>query len=299
MFPNIRQTVSWEKYFKHIGWEGFRLSDTSLVLYTKILFFHIAKMQRPNSLDDKLLLELDEECKKKNIVFLKLEPNIDQDITLLENLGYVKNSSPIIPPSALYIKLKSSENSLWENVSHSGKYGINRGKREDTKVEFIRNPTRKQLEIFYKEVHLYTSKSKHFYTPSLEDLLYRNSCFKPNTYLSFVYDKDANLCGGKYYLSYDDVVFYIFGGTTDLGSKNRSGFVQMWESFLYFQKLGFNYLDLDGIYDSRFPIFKKGWSGFSSFKEKFGGTVVKYPYPYVKIYNPLLKFFVRLLRADL
>ena len=52
-------------------------------------------------------------------------------------------------------------------------------------------------------------------------------------------------------------------------------------------------MDLDGIYDPRFPSFLAKWGGFSHFKEKFGGEVVTYPVAHVKYYNKLLKYLFK------
>jgi lipid II:glycine glycyltransferase (peptidoglycan interpeptide bridge formation enzyme) len=36
------------------------------------------------------------------------------------------------------------------------------------------------------------------------------------------------------------------------------------------------------------------WGGFSHFKEKFGGTIVEFPVPYVKYFNPIIKVISKL-----
>jgi len=67
----------------------------------------------------------------------------------------------------------------------------------------------------------------------------------------------------------------------------------MWESILYFKKIAYKYIDLEGVDDERFPSFTKNWGGFTHFKEKFGGTILKLPPPYIKYYSPILKFFTK------
>ena len=104
---------------------------------------------------------------------------------------------------------------------------------------------------------------------------------------------------GKLFLTFDKVAFYLYSGANELGSKNKAGFVQMWESIKYFKSLGFEILDFDGVADDRFPGFSRRWKGFTSFKEKFGCKTLKYPNPYLKVFNPFLKFILNVTRVDL
>ena len=297
--PNIRQTKGWEKYFNLVGWNSARLSNGSLIVYYKTPFGSFGKLQRPSILTRELLTELNIVCRRYRLIFLKLEPSVNQDQSLLREFDYVVSKAPLSPTTTAHIDLELSKETLWKNISRSGKYSITRGKREGAVVEFIKDPSKEQLKYFYDEVQSYTSNNKGFYIPSFKDLLLRKRAFGSNTFLSFVYNKDSNLCGGKFYLTYDTTVFYLSGGTTKLGASNKTGFVQMWESITYFKNLDFKILDLDGVYDARFPAFTESWLGFSRFKNKFGGSVFEYPSPYIKWYVPFLKSVVTLLHADL
>ena len=105
-----------------------------------------------------------------------------------------------------------------------------------------------------------------------------------------VYDKEGKLVGAKYYLGYKENVWYIFGGTSDQGRvKSKAGYELMWQSILYLKNEGYKILDLDGIFDERFPTYLDWWGGFSHFKERFGGQVIQFPVPYVKYLHPLMK----------
>jgi len=298
-FSNIKQSKSWEKYLHALGWHSLRLSNGALLVYFKSVFGSLGKMQRPGFLDEESLRELYKTCRKHKFLFLKLEPSADQDISLLKRFGFASSNTPLGPTTTLFIDLLKSEDSLWRSISHNGKYDIRKGKEEGNRSEFIKNPSTEQLKLFYKSIQKYRAQDKGYHIPSFNDLLLKKKSFGDNTYLSLIYDKNNKLCGGKFYVTYDDVVFYSSGGTTKEGLNNRSGILQMWESLLFFKKGGFKYLDLDGVADSRFPKMTKDWKGFSRFKAKFGGTYIKYPVPYIKIYNPWIKFLVDTLKLNL
>ena len=130
---------------------------------------------------------------------------------------------------------------------------------------------------------------------SLNDVKKRVAVFGEQSFLVLCYDKDKQLVGGKLFLAYKGNVWYIFGGTSaEARKKSKAGYALMWESVLYFKNLGYSFLDLEGIYDPRFPKFLASWGGFSHFKERFGGIKVEFPVPRVKYLNPVLKIISKL-----
>lgn len=290
----IKQSKHWEQYFNSIGWKSFRTIKDILIVYRNTPFGNLAKVQRPVILNKNDLLEIDKKCIENNISFLKIELNEEQNLNILEEFGFIKSNSPLSPTSTIYINLELSEKNLWNNLTKSGKYGVNRGYRDGSKVEFIKNPSDKDLITYFKDIQHYTSKDKGFKTLTLKELLLVTKSFNKHTYISIGYDIYGNISGGKFYLINKDTVFYLTGGTTKLGKHTRVGFVQMWESIKFFKNLGYKKLDLDGIYDNRFHNFTKSWIGFTDFKKKFGGEVIKYPHPYNKYYSNILLFLTRI-----
>lgn len=296
---NIRQTKEWATYLSHLKWKYFKLSNGSLVYYYSLGFLGaIAKIYRPGVLDEKLFQELDSKCKNHKILFLKFEPSFYQDINLLKKFNFNESNFPLLPSSTGYIDLTQFKNNLWNNLSTSGKYGVNRGEKEKTRVEFYKNPSKEKLLEFYASIYRYTGVLKKFNLYTENEFLQITNDFSPNIFLSLIYDSNDNLCGGKYYLVYENIAYYLFGGTTDIGTTNRSGFVQMWESIKYFKEYGLKILDLDGMYDERYPTFFQSWKGFSQFKMKFGPTIIKYPFSQIKIYNKFMNFILKTMKIS-
>ncbi len=290
---NIRQSPQWEEYFESMGWKCVRLQNGCSVFIFKTFFGSLVKTQRTPLLNKEDLEELDCVCLENKALFVKLEPLPDQNLEVLTNHGYLRSYNPLCPTTTQVIDLTKSEKALWDGLSHSAKYSVNRAKREGAKTIVYQNPS-EDLLIKYFAVEKQTGTQKHFYVQPLNDLLTRHRIFKDNSYLAVVYDKDENIAGGKFYLEYEDTILYLNGGTSALARKSKAGFDLMWESILFFKKAGFKKLDLDGVDDDRFPVFTKDWGGFSHFKEKFGGYLVKYPVPYVKMYNPIFKLMSKI-----
>jgi len=299
MIPYLKQTNLWEKYLNSIGWKSFRLKNSTLVVYRITPIGNFGKIQRPVNLSNEDFIEIEFLCKSHKISFLKIEPALSQNLDVLITNNFTTSNIPLGPTCTMEIDLTLSEKTLWSNLSTSGKYGVNRGKKNGSRIEFIKNPSEELLLNYFKTVQCFTSKDKGFHSLSWKELSAVYKAFKNNTYLSLGYDSNNNLAGGKFYLINNTTVFYLTGGTTEIGKHTRVGFVQMWESILFFKNLGYKTLDLDGMYDSRFPNHRKSWIGFSKFKEKFGGNVIQYPKPYIKYYSKILLYLNNILPMNM
>jgi len=291
-YLSLRQSDEWTKYLEFLGWKIISTKNGLKVCLMKTPLGAVSKVQRPKVFQKKDLDEIESICEKDRCMFIKIEPGFGQDEGLLKKRGYVVSRFPLTPPSTMLMELTKSEGQLWERVSKSGKYQINRAKREGNRTEFFPNPSTKQLEIFYV-IAKDTAKRGRFYLQPFRDLAKKRDIFKDRCYLTEVYDEDNQLISGKVFFGAGNCATYINGGTSGEGRKGKGGYLLMWHGILYFKNLGYELIDLEGVDDDRFPLFTKNWGGFSHFKEKFGGTVLKLPPPYIKYYNPILKFMAR------
>lgn len=288
MFPeDIRQSDKWLEYLEFLGWKKIETSNGVKAAMMQSKLGNVIKIQRPKRVIQKDLEELEDAAQKNDIALIKLEPNLNQDLQVLKDFGYEARGSPLSPPSTLFIDLRKSEKELWEEVSGSGKYSIRRARREGAKVEFHVNPSEDLVKKFY-QIHSSTGKQKSFYIQPYEDIKKKVDLFGNKAVLGMVSTKDGSVTGANLYLGYEEAIWYIHGGTTSEGRKTKNGYELYWQSILFLKEGGYDWLDLEGVDDKRFPGFTKGWGGLSHFKEKFGGTRIEFPSPYVKFYKPLI-----------
>jgi lipid II:glycine glycyltransferase (peptidoglycan interpeptide bridge formation enzyme) len=285
-FENIRQSPPWQEFMKALGWHIFVTPSKVAVFVFKTPFnvLNFGKIQKPKLLSKESLNEIDDVCVENKCSFVKIEPNFGQDVSVFDGTGFDESGNPLSPATTSIIDLCLSKEELWGNLSKSGKYGVNRAKREKTRVDFYQEPSNEKIDILYK-MHHRTAKRNNFHARNVKDLYKRRDTFKKDCHLSLAFDGDGNICGGKMFQVYKGMVLFTYGGTSDLGRRNRSGFMLMWESLLYLKEKGYKFLDLEGMYDKRFPKHYSGWEGFSEFKEKFGVQVVKFPKPRNKFYS--------------
>lgn len=290
---DIRQSPEWGEYLKCLGWQKLSLDSAKNLYFLKLGFLIIAKMQRPTNLDQSDLQKLDDLTKTHKWSFIKLEPSLDQTLDNLDKADFKPSSSPLSPPSTIFIDLAKSTDDLWVNLSPSVRYSINRAKREDGKVEIVAKPTNEVIAKIHPII-VETAKSQNFPSPSMEDLVKKRDLWQEHFHLAVVKNSAGEVCGLKIFLGFNGNVWYMHGGTSNAGRKTKLGYLLLWESILYLKTLGYKFLDLEGKDDKRFPTFTKGWGGFSHFKERFGGTDVNFPYPYIKYYNKSLKLLAKL-----
>jgi lipid II:glycine glycyltransferase (peptidoglycan interpeptide bridge formation enzyme) len=289
----VKQGDEWGEYLSSLGWRFVRTGSGVGLAILPTFLGKLCKVQRPHELTPQIVTEIEQVCKEHKVGLLKVEPGFGQDPILLTSRGYVLSDSPLSPPSSLYVDLNKSKEELWKALSRSGKYGVNRAKREGCSIEFIKNPTDTLLKDYSQTLKV-TEKRGKFKTQSYKELLYLRNAFKDRAYLSLVTTKDG-VAGGKFYVGWEHVVTYINGGTTDSGLKSRAGYALFWEAFEYFKDAGYTLFDLEGSYDKRFPVFTKNWQGFTEFKMKFGVYAIEYSGAYTKAFSPIMKFLAPLI----
>lgn len=291
MNQHIRQSVYWEKYFKFLKWQTHRTSKGVLIVFYRIpLVGAVSKVQRPELLSFFDVDEILSFGKTHNFLFVKLEPNADQDTSILENRGFVCSKILLSPATVLNINLKKSQNDLFNDLHKSAKYSVNRARREGSFAKIIQKPGDTELKNFH-EMLTKTGRQKNFYVQPYKDLQAKRDIFGENSYLALVFNKDKEITGAKFFVGDGKTIWFIHGGNDIENKKDKSGYLLMWDSILFFKEKNYEVLDLEGMYDERFTNFTKDWAGFSNFKQKFGGEIVRYPMPYVYVFKSLAKPF--------
>jgi lipid II:glycine glycyltransferase (peptidoglycan interpeptide bridge formation enzyme) len=290
---DIRQAPGWQSYLEWLGWKCEKTPKGISIFLRKEGPLVVTKIQRPRLLDETDLREIEDICRKNKALFIKIEPNVGQDTKVLRKHGYRKNHHPLLPPSTLVLDLGKPEEQLHEELSRSAKYSIRRAFREGAKVDFHKNPDDNLVEEFARMAKT-SAKSKNFLNVSLEDAKQKVKIFKDRVYLVMVRNRKEECMGANLYLAHNNNVWFLHGGMSEVARHGKWGYALVWESIRYFKKQGFDFLDLEGLDDERFPTKTKQWGGFSHFKEKFGGTRITYPFPYMKVLNPILRMLEKI-----
>ena len=287
---DLRQSENWAKYLHKLGWNTYKTKSNVALHVRKTILGGMAKIQRPPKLSVKNIEEIQNICKKENITFITIEPNLKQNLALLKDYKYKSSVNFLVPTRTIFIDLTLTEKELWNNLTNSCKYSINRAKRENNKVNVTSRVTDHDLAEFVMVQRESANKNK-FMVEKLEDLIYKRDIFGTELLMAKAYNNNNEICGINIYLAYKNNVWYMHGGTSKAGRKSKAGYLLVWESLRFLKNNNYEFLDLEGVDDDRVPSTLSTWGGFSHFKEKFGGITVEYPLPQVKFNNKILSFF--------
>ncbi len=286
MMKDIRQSENWGKYLQTLGWD-YEYAGDILVFIKKLGPASLIKIQRPDKITKNKLGLVDKIAINKKALFAKIETTNPSDVKKLEGFGYERNFFPLVSPSTVIINLKKSEKTIWSEFKKDAKYAVNRAEKDGLKTKLFENPNQEIQKEFWKLLSN-TGKEKRFYVQPFSDLNAKIKSFKDRALMALTY-KEEKLLSGSLTLIRDKDAFYEHAGTNKDGRKYYASYLQMRDLINYLKKSGIEFLDLEGIYDERFPNFTKNWMGFSFFKKKFGGEVIKFPAPYIKFFHPILK----------
>jgi len=296
----LRQSEPWGKYLESLGWQTETVDGCALRIRKVGPLGSIIKIQRPENLP---LGKIEEIAKEHRTLFLRIEPSSESQARDLSANGYKVDSWPLNPTRTIFIDLKKSNNELLESFSKDTRQSI----KKATKLNLspiVYNPTSKDFEhalgIFY-DLFKQTGHEKKFWIPSLKELRVKANAFKDSCYLILtfrIYEKlqpqtDLLPLSGAFILFHDGVGYYHHAASLHLGQLVKAPYLTLWESLKTANAQGYERMDLEGIFDPRFPSMFKKWVGFSTFKLKWGGQVIESPSPFTKIYNPIVKLLFK------
>lgn len=296
----LRQSDGWGKYLEYLGWKTENLEGCAIRIRRLGLLGSIVKIQKPENLP---LQEIENLVKKHRALFVRVEPSNESQAEDLTKSGYKTDSWPLNPTRTIFIDLKKSNNELLESFSKDTKQSIKKATQLNLSP-IVYNSTSKDFEhalgIFY-DLFKQTGHEKKFWIPPLRELKVKTNSFKNNCYLILTFRIDERLqpqtnllpLSGAFILLHDGVGYYHHAASLHLGQLVKAPYLTLWESLKTANAQGCTRMDLEGIFDSRFPSMFKKWIGFSTFKLKWGGEVFESPPPFTKIYNPIVKLLFK------
>jgi peptidoglycan pentaglycine glycine transferase (the first glycine) len=148
--PNahLLQTGEWGELKSAFGWKAARIIKGNVgvqILFRKLpLGFTIGYLPKPTFsnqlpfLDQELWREIDAVCKKNRAIFLKIEPDLWQDIELndLPITNYQLQMSPhnIQPPRTIIVDIKDSEEEILARMKQKTRYNIRLAEKKGVTV---------------------------------------------------------------------------------------------------------------------------------------------------------------------
>ena len=124
---------------------------------------------------------------------------------------------------------------------------------------------------FYKLLQK-TMKLGGWQIPIKKEVTNLYAAFQPNN--SVILSAGVSAC----LLIWDqETAHFMYAANSGKGLSLGGAYFVLNEAIKFCQNIGLKSLDLEGVYDERFPNENKNWQGFTKFKLGWGGNIVKYP----------------------
>jgi len=281
---DFRQTPQFARFIESKGFKTKTLKNGSIFHEFSLGPISIIKSFRP-LLDEQALAEVQEIANQKNNLICKIAPNLEFDQSLSLKKNYKIVNSVMSPTKTLIQDLTQNIEDIYLNFSENTKYKINRSIRDGDTIEFIQNPTNKDIDKFYNNLDD-RQKFKKFETFSRKEIKFLSNSFWNDSFIVSAYSKDNKLIVSNLYFKINDKVIYFAGGLNTENSKSKAGFQLILEAFKFFKKQEVKVYDFEGLVDERDPFNSVHWGeGFSEFKLKFSKNEIYYPKTIIKYNN--------------
>ncbi|MEK7498125.1 MAG: peptidoglycan bridge formation glycyltransferase FemA/FemB family protein [Patescibacteria group bacterium] len=262
------QTEVWANFRKKWGNDVAETPFGYLTLH-KLPFIssRIAIFEKGPKPTKKMVTELKEFAKKENLFFIKLEPNVEKDETLVKNLkawGLVFGKT-LFTPTTFWIDLTKSEDDLLKSFSSKTRYNIRLAERSGVSVTEDNSD-----EAFnkYLELTRETTQRDKFYAHSEKYHRLMWETLKPAGIAHLLVAKYNNEIVTTWILfTSHDFLYYPYGASTHKYKNIMANNLVMWKAIKFGKSLGLKTFDLWG---------REPGKGFTRFKEGYNPKVVEF-----------------------
>src|SRR5258708_1842647 len=214
----------------------------------------------------KMLEELKTFGKKNNLIFIKLEPNIEKSeslVSLLRSKGAIPGKS-LFTPTTFQIDLTKSEEELMKSFSSKTRYNIRLAEKKGVTV--TEDNSDEAFEKYLELTKETTARDKFFaHSEKYHRLMWQT-----------LKGKIAHLLVAKYngeiivtwiVFENDSVLYFPYGASTHKYKNVMGPNLMMWEAIKFGKKMGLKTFDLWG---------REPGKGFTKFKEGYSPKVVEF-----------------------
>jgi lipid II:glycine glycyltransferase (peptidoglycan interpeptide bridge formation enzyme) len=310
---HLLQTSAWSELKAAFGWEGTRiLHPSSWSIGAQLLFRRLpmgltfAYIPRgpvdsgsEETLDaaytrEAFWQEVDDACRKRNCVFLKVEPDLWEDSTAGQAgdppTGFRASSHTIQPPRTLVVDLSGSEEDILSRMKQKTRYNIRLGIKKGVIVRPCAD-----LEIFHQLIQA-TSRRDQFGVHSRAYYQRTYELFYPRGECEFLLAELNGLpLAALMVFSRGSRAWYYYGASADKHRDYMPTYLLQWEAMRWARAQGCTTYDLWGVpnageesLESNFTLRSDGLWGVYRFKRGFGGELRRSAGPWDRVYQPFL-----------
>jgi lipid II:glycine glycyltransferase (peptidoglycan interpeptide bridge formation enzyme) len=306
--PNahLLQMGEWGELKSAFDWKPFRAIVGGVgaqILFRKLpLGFTIAYMPKPvfseqwavasnqpPVISEQFWKEVDVVCKKNRAIFLKIEPDLWENVNV-ERLTFNVSTHNIQPPRTVVISIKEDEEQILARMKPKCRYNIRLAEKKDVTVRAWDD-----VKAFH-EMMTVTGGRDHFGVHFLEYYQRAYSLFHPKGICELlVAEYQGKPLAALMVFANGKRAWYVYGASNDEERNRMPTYLLQWEAIRWAKARGCEEYDLWGVPDenedvleSNFESRHDGLWGVYRFKRGFGGEVKRAAQALDRVYNPLL-----------
>ena len=310
---HLLQTTAWGELKSTFGWEVFRIaverdraSMGAQILFRRLpfglSFAYIPKgplshthtvESHQKAVDQDFWTEVDNLCRRKRAVFLKIEPDRlsgeNNDELNLMPTGFRISPHPIQPPRTIILNIHVDEEAQLAGMKQKTRYNIRLAKKKGVVVQ----PS-SDVDSFF-EMMQSTGEREQFGIHSLDYYRKAYDLFHPQGACELLLaEYGGEPLAALMVFAWGKRSWYFYGASTPIHRERMPTYLLQWEALRWARSVGCTYYDLWGIPDydehmleAEFTNRKLGlWGGYRC-KRGFGGNVRRSLGPWDKVYKPL------------
>ncbi len=272
------QSYEWGEAKKSIGNKIIRISDSNTNYLMTIhniphTSYKIGYIPRSPMLSEGLISYLIDYCQRHKIIYIKIEPYIklsEADSKIYDSYQgkIIKSPHPLFPEWTNILDITISEEELLKKMKPKTRYNINLAIRKGVVVR--EESGEKGFAIFSKlyfetcERQKYYGHSEEYHRKVWEAL--KNSI----AHIIIAYFNNEPLAAYELF-HFGKGIYYPYGGTSETHRNLMGANLIMWEAIRLGKRLGAEYFDMWGSLAPSYDT-NHDWSGFTKFKEGYGGN---------------------------
>lgn len=285
---DLRQSPSYCRWMKLLGWEILALGRNQVFLKKIPFLGSVIKLQRPTEpISLPRLLQI---ARRHRAFLVKIEPNISNDErTLLVKL----QTNHFQPSTWALINTKTQILNLQQPTAKIfGKF--KKDCRSEIKKALGFRPVigKNNFDDFYRLLSQ-SNRLKNLWTLPKSHYDHLVQSFGKNAFcINASIHQNKVPVAGCLVLVVRKTAYYFLAGSLPEGKQFRATYLAVWEAIREAKKRGCTLWDFEGILDERIPSTRT-WKGFTHFKKSFGGLEVVFPGSFTWYRHPILRLFSR------
>ncbi len=289
------QSWAWGEARKKMGlevlrigrFENNRLTDVFQLSFHKIpnTSFKIGYLPRSKSPPTDVLNFLNDYGKNHQVVFIKIEPYSQETFNAKRLTLNIKESPhPLFPQWTQILDLTKSEDELLKEMKPKTRYNIRLAQKKGVFVKEESNE--KGFNVFVK-LYFDTCQRQKYYGHNTNYHRFIWETLKANiAHILIAYFEDEPVAAYELFY-FNNVCYYPYGGSSTAHRNTMAANLLMWEAIKLGKKLGAGKFDMWGSLPPKYNP-NDPWSGFTRFKEGYGGKFTQFVESHDLVINPLL-----------